>query len=122
VRRADKCTTFMRRVSLNLGASTSWKPQRLSSLLQGLLYKVALVMSLYHVDKTFFILMKKIQIPLFKTKFLTNKLINFQCYLHTREFLFKHLSGCYLCSLPSMVNKHQCCQGHYIFYVQEQEN
>jgi len=35
--RADYLTTFMCRLSLNLGSLTSWNPQGLSRLLQGLL-------------------------------------------------------------------------------------
>jgi hypothetical protein len=38
VRRADNLTTFMCRLSLNLGVSTSWNPQDLSKPVQGLLY------------------------------------------------------------------------------------
>jgi len=38
MRRANKLTTFMRRLSGNLGASTSWNPQSLFSPVQGLLY------------------------------------------------------------------------------------
>jgi len=38
VRRADNLTTFMCRLSSNLGASTSWNPQGLSRPVMGLLY------------------------------------------------------------------------------------
>ena len=38
MRRADNLTTFMCRLSWNLGPSTSWNPQGLSRLVQGLLY------------------------------------------------------------------------------------
>jgi hypothetical protein len=38
VRRADKLTTFMCRLSWNLGASTSWNPVGLSRPVMGLLY------------------------------------------------------------------------------------
>jgi hypothetical protein len=38
VHRADNLTTFMCRLSLNLGASTSWDPQGLSRPVMGLLY------------------------------------------------------------------------------------
>jgi len=38
VRRADNLTTFMCRLSWNLGASTSWNPQALSRPVMGLLY------------------------------------------------------------------------------------
>jgi hypothetical protein len=38
VRRADNLTTFMCRLSRNLGASTSWKPEGLSRPVMGLLY------------------------------------------------------------------------------------
>ena len=38
LRRADNLTTFMCRVSWNLGASTSWNPQGLSRPVMGLLY------------------------------------------------------------------------------------
>jgi hypothetical protein len=38
VRRADNLTTFMCRLSRNLGASTSWNPQGLSRPVMGLLY------------------------------------------------------------------------------------
>jgi len=38
MRRADNLTTFMCRLSWNLGASLSWKPQGLSRPLVGLLY------------------------------------------------------------------------------------
>jgi len=37
VRRADNLTTFMCRLSWNLGASTSWNPQGLSRPIMGLL-------------------------------------------------------------------------------------
>jgi hypothetical protein len=37
VRRADNLTTFMCRLSTNLGASTSWTPQGLSRPVMGLL-------------------------------------------------------------------------------------
>jgi hypothetical protein len=38
VRRADNLTTFMCRLSRNLGASTSWSPKGLSRPVMGLLY------------------------------------------------------------------------------------
>jgi len=38
MRRADNLTTFMCRLSRNLGASASWKPQGLSRPVMGLLY------------------------------------------------------------------------------------
>jgi hypothetical protein len=38
VRRADNLTTFKRRLSRNLGASTSWNPVGLSRPVMGLLY------------------------------------------------------------------------------------
>ena len=38
MRRADNLTTFMCRLSWNLGASTSWNPQGLSRSVMGLLY------------------------------------------------------------------------------------
>jgi hypothetical protein len=38
VRMADNLTTFMCRLSRNLGASTSWNPQGLSRPVMGLLY------------------------------------------------------------------------------------
>jgi hypothetical protein len=38
VRRADNLTTFMCRLSKNLGASTSWDPKGLSRPVMGLLY------------------------------------------------------------------------------------
>jgi len=38
VRRADNLTTFMRRLSWNLGTSNSWNPQGLSRPVIGLLY------------------------------------------------------------------------------------
>jgi hypothetical protein len=38
VRRADYLTTFMCRLSTNLGTSTSWTPQGLSRRVMGLLY------------------------------------------------------------------------------------
>ena len=37
-RRTDNLTTFMCRLSWNIGASSSWNPQGLSRLVQGLLY------------------------------------------------------------------------------------
>ena len=43
MRRADNLTTFMCRLSRNLGASTSWNPQGLSRPVMGLLY-----LYLYH--------------------------------------------------------------------------
>jgi len=39
LRRADNLTTFMCPLSLNLGASTSWNPQGLSTPVMGLLYR-----------------------------------------------------------------------------------
>jgi hypothetical protein len=39
-RRADNLTTFMFRLSWNLGASTSWNPQGLSRPVMGLLYSL----------------------------------------------------------------------------------
>jgi hypothetical protein len=41
---ADNLTTFMCRLSRNLGASTSWNPQGLSRPVMGLLY-------LYHISE-----------------------------------------------------------------------
>jgi hypothetical protein len=38
VRRADNLTTFMCRLSKNLGPSTSWNPKGLSRPVMGLLY------------------------------------------------------------------------------------
>jgi hypothetical protein len=38
VRRADNLTTFMCRLTRNLGASTSWNPKGLSRPVMGLLY------------------------------------------------------------------------------------
>ena len=38
MRTADNLTTFMYRLSLNLGASASWNPQGLSRPVMGLLY------------------------------------------------------------------------------------
>jgi len=38
VRRADNLTTFMCRLSWNLGTSTSWNPQGLSRLVMGVLF------------------------------------------------------------------------------------
>jgi hypothetical protein len=38
VRRADNLTTFMCRLSKNLGASTSWSPKGLPRPVMGLLY------------------------------------------------------------------------------------
>jgi hypothetical protein len=38
VRRADNLTTFMCRLSKNLGASTSWSPKGLSRPVMGLLF------------------------------------------------------------------------------------
>jgi len=39
VRRADNLTTFMCRLSWNMGASDSWNPQGLSRPVMGLLYQ-----------------------------------------------------------------------------------
>ena len=39
VKAADNLTTFMCRLSRNLGASTSWNPQGLSRTVMGLLYR-----------------------------------------------------------------------------------
>jgi len=54
VRRADKLTTFMCRLSWNLGASTSWNPQGLSRPVMGLLYfylylKISFVISILNL-------------------------------------------------------------------------
>jgi hypothetical protein len=43
VRRADNLTTFKRRLSRNLGASTSWNPVGLSRPVMGLLYLLLLI-------------------------------------------------------------------------------
>jgi hypothetical protein len=42
VHRADNLTTFMRRLSWNLGASTSWNPHGLSRPAMGLIYLLPL--------------------------------------------------------------------------------
>ena len=42
MRRADNLSTFMCRLSINLGASVSWNPQGLSRPVQGLLYRYLL--------------------------------------------------------------------------------
>jgi hypothetical protein len=47
VRRADNLTTFMRRLSRNLGASSYWNPQGLSRPVMGLLYLLHLNISIY---------------------------------------------------------------------------
>ena len=44
VRRADNLTTFMCRLSWNLGASTSWNPQGLSRPVMGLLYILPIIL------------------------------------------------------------------------------
>jgi hypothetical protein len=41
--RADNLTTFMCRLSRNLGASTSWNPKDLSRLVMGLLYLLTIL-------------------------------------------------------------------------------
>jgi len=43
VRRADNLTTFMCRLSWNLGSSTSWNPQGLSRPVMGWLYLFFLI-------------------------------------------------------------------------------
>jgi hypothetical protein len=48
VRRADNLTTFMCRLSWNLGASTSWNPQGLSRPVMGLLYLFNICRILQH--------------------------------------------------------------------------
>jgi hypothetical protein len=48
VRRADNLTTFMCRLSRNLGASTSWNPVGLSRPVMGLLY-LTFVLVVKHV-------------------------------------------------------------------------
>jgi hypothetical protein len=53
VRRADKLTTFMCRLSWNVEASTSWKPQGLSGPVMGLLY-FYLYLYLYPFIKVFY--------------------------------------------------------------------
>jgi hypothetical protein len=47
VRRADNLTTFMCRLSINLGASTSWNPKGLSRRVMGLLYLAPAGVSAY---------------------------------------------------------------------------
>jgi hypothetical protein len=49
VRRADNLSTFMCRLSRNLGASTSWKPQILSRPVMGLLYRFFLPWTLFTI-------------------------------------------------------------------------
>jgi len=46
VRRADNLTTFVCRLSWNLGGATSWNPQGLSRPVMGLLYLLRTVMKL----------------------------------------------------------------------------
>ena len=48
MRRADNLTTFMCRLSWNLGASTSWNPQGLSRPVMGLLYLLPLPFKTLH--------------------------------------------------------------------------
>jgi hypothetical protein len=47
--RADNLTTFMCRLSWNLGASTSWNPQGLSRPIMGLLYLTFTLLYLTHI-------------------------------------------------------------------------
>jgi hypothetical protein len=42
MRRADNLTTFMCRLSRNLGALTSWNPKGLSRYVMGLLFKMGM--------------------------------------------------------------------------------
>ena len=53
VLRADTLTTFMRRLSRNLGASTSWNPLGLSRAVQGLLYVALLTYSWLAISRRF---------------------------------------------------------------------
>ena len=68
MRRADNLTTFMCRLSWNLGASTSWNPQGLSRPVMGLLY-------LYLSTSYFFTL-----------SFLHSFLLSFLQFFHVRTF------------------------------------
>jgi hypothetical protein len=43
VLKADNLTTFMCRLSINLGASTSWNPKGLSRPVMGLLYLLVVI-------------------------------------------------------------------------------
>jgi len=49
VRRADNLTTFICRLSWNLGTSTSWNPQGLSRHLTGLLYLYLLILYISYI-------------------------------------------------------------------------
>jgi len=54
MRRADNLTTFMCRMSWNLGASTSWKPQGLSRPVMGLFYLFTLPFTHYEWNTSHF--------------------------------------------------------------------
>jgi len=49
VRRADNLTTFVCRLSWNLGASTSWNPQGLPRPVMGLIYLYLLEFNIQHI-------------------------------------------------------------------------
>jgi hypothetical protein len=51
VRRADNLTTFMCRLSRNLGASTSWNPKGLSRSVMELLYLYYHVLNFVNFEK-----------------------------------------------------------------------
>ena len=55
VRGADNLTTFVCRLSWNLGASTSWNPQGLSRSVMGLLYLLALYNFIWQFCEIFMI-------------------------------------------------------------------
>ena len=52
VRKADNLTTFMCRLSWNLGTSTSWNPQGLCRPVMGLLYLLPFYSTFYMVGET----------------------------------------------------------------------
>jgi len=63
VRRADNLTTFMRRLSSNLGASTSWNPRGLSRLVMGLLNPYLFITSVNYTQNFIKIVLSSLTTP-----------------------------------------------------------
>ena len=77
MRRADNLTTFMCRLSWNLGASTSWNPQGLSRPVMGLLYLLTWPLWTIFLQSWFEILPDEEELRVFVTKRYTRLRSNF---------------------------------------------
>jgi hypothetical protein len=102
VRRADNLTTFMCRLSRNLGASTSWNPVDLSRPVMGLLY-------LLHISITLIIIRRSF-IQNFKTQ---RRNVNLFARSHTSD---EHpmIGLLETCSVLENNNKYRLCQSECV--------